>query len=99
MPHMNGLGLSVFPMMSRRHSNLSRRQVGMKVLTEDQIWRAALQVWEEIPCAKIASAYVQSHHIAKRVIEMGGSNDFLVVKGSISVGVRDDFQQTKHGLR
>jgi hypothetical protein len=54
MPQVNVLDLSVFPIMSRRHSNLSRRQGGMKVLTEDQIWRAALQVWEEIPCAKIA---------------------------------------------
>jgi hypothetical protein len=71
----------------------------MKVLTENEIWKAALQVWEEIPCAKIVSAYVQAHRIAKRVIKMGGSNDFLPVKGSISVGVRDDFQQTEHGLR
>jgi hypothetical protein len=70
----------------------------MKRLTEDQIWRATLQVWEEIPCAKIASAYVQAHPIARRVMEVGGSNDFLAVKGSISVGVRDDFQQIKHGL-
>jgi hypothetical protein len=30
---------------------------------------------------------------------MGGSNDFLAVKGSISVGVRYDFQQTSYGLR
>ena len=58
-----------------------------------------MQVWEKIPCAKIASAYVQANRIAERVIKMGGSNDFLAVKGSISVGVRDDFQQTKHGLR
>jgi hypothetical protein len=100
MPHMDVLDLSVFPMMSRRHSYLSRRHGGMKVLTEDEIWRAALQVlWEEIPCAKIASASVQANRIAKRVIKMGGSNDFLAVKGSISVGVRDDFQQTKNGLR
>ena len=86
-------------MMSRCHSNLSRREGGMKMLTENEIWRAAMQVWEEIPCAKIASAYVQANRIARRVIKMGGSNDFLAVKGSISVGVRDDFQQTKHGLR
>jgi hypothetical protein len=59
----------------------------MKVLIEDQIWQAALQVWEEIPCAKIASAHVQAHRITKRVIKMGGSNHFLAVKGSISVGV------------
>jgi hypothetical protein len=49
----------------------------MKVLTKDQIWQAALQVWEEIPCTKIASAYVQAHYIAKRVIKMGGSHAFF----------------------
>jgi hypothetical protein len=99
MPHINVLDLSVFPMMSRRHSNLSRRQGGMKVLTEDEIWRVTLQVWEEIPCTKIASAYVQAIQIAKRVIKMGGSNDFLAVKGSFSVSIRDDFQQSKDGLQ
>jgi hypothetical protein len=101
MTHMHVLDLSVFPMMARHHSYLSRRQGGMKVLTEDDIWRVlALQVWEVIPCAKkIASAYVQANRIAKRVINMGGSNDFLAMKGSISVSVRDDFQQTKNGLR
>jgi hypothetical protein len=57
-----------------------------------------LQVWEEIPYTKIASAYVQANRIAKRVIKMGGSNDFIAWNGSISVGVRDDFQQTKNGL-
>ena len=71
----------------------------MKVLTEENeiSWRAAMQVcWEEIPCLK--TAHVQANRIARRVMKMGGSNDFLAVKGSISVGVRDDFQQTKHGL-
>jgi hypothetical protein len=53
---MHVLDLSAFPMMSWHHRYLSRRQGGMKVLMEDEIWQAALQVWEEIPCAKIASA-------------------------------------------
>jgi hypothetical protein len=44
-------------------------------------------------------SYVEANRIAKRVFKMGGSNDFLAVKGSTSVGVRDDFQQTKDGLR
>jgi hypothetical protein len=30
---------------------------------------------------------------------VGGSDDFLAMKGSISASVRDDFQQRKHGLR
>ena len=51
------------------------------------------------PLSSLFPAYVQANRIAKRVIKMGGSNDFLAVKGSISVGVRDDFQQTKHGLK
>jgi hypothetical protein len=60
--------------------------MGAKLLTEDQIWRAALQVWEEIPCTKITSAHVQAQQFAKRVVKMDG-NDNLFVEQSISVGV------------
>ena len=37
--------------------------------------------------AKIASAYIQAHRIAKWLIEANGGNDFLGVGGSPHVGI------------
>ena len=98
MPHMNVLDLSVFPCMSRRHCSLARRRKGLRVLKENEIWDAAVEIWDGLESAKIASAYVQAHRIAKRVIDAGGSNEFLGVGGSPHVGIRRDFYPTKKGL-
>ena len=77
MPHMNVLDLSVFPCMSKRHTMLSRDREGLKVLTEDQTWDAAEEVWMGLENWKIASACIQAHRIAKKVIVAKGNNDFL----------------------
>jgi hypothetical protein len=99
MPHMNVLDLSVFPAMSRRHTALARERGGLCVLKEDDIWAAAEQVWRELPSSKIASGYIQSYRIAKKVVAVRGDNSFLGVSGSIHVGVRKDFDETETGLR
>lgn len=98
MPHMNVLDLSVFPCMSRRHCSVARRRKGLRVLKENEIWETAEEVWDGLESAKIASAYIQAHRIAKRVIEANGGNDFLGVGGSPHVGIRRDFYPTKKGL-
>jgi hypothetical protein len=98
MPHVNVLDLSVFPCMSRRHCSLARKRKGLRVLKENEIWDAAVEVWDGLESAKIASAYIQAHRIAKRVIEANGGNDFLGVGGSPHVGVRKDFYPAKKGL-
>ena len=36
-----------------------------------------MEVWEKLESAKIASACIQAHRIAKRVIDAGGDNGFL----------------------
>ena len=48
--------------------------------------------------AKIASAYIQAHRIAERVIAEDGNNTFLGVNGSPHVGIRKDFYPTDKGL-
>lgn len=98
MPHMNVLDLSVFPCMSRRHIQKSREVGGLKVLSEDNIWDCAKQVWDELPNSKIASGFVQAHRIAAEVIKSGGNNAFLGVGGTPHVGVRSDFDETCNGL-
>ena len=99
MPHMNVLDLSVFPAMSKRHTSLARGRGGLSVLKEDDIWFAANEVWNELPSAKVASAYIQAYRIAQKVIAAGGDNDFLGTSGSIHVGVRKDFDETARGLK
>ena len=50
-------------------------------LTQNQIPRSVPkqpQVWDGLESAKIASACIQAHRIAKRVIDAGGVMNFLV---------------------
>ena len=98
MPHMNVLDLSVFPNMSKRHTQLSRDREGLKVLSEDEIWEAAEKVWRSLPECKIASGYVQAYRIAAKVIAAKGGNSFLGAGGTIHVGVSGDFNETDNGL-
>ena len=98
MPHMNVLDLSVFPCMSKQHTMLCRDREGLKVLTEDQTWDSAEEVWMGLENWKIASAYIQAHRIAKKVIVAKGNNDFLGNGEGIHVGVRKDFRPTENGM-
>ena len=77
---------------------MAGRRKGLRVLKENEIWETAEEVWDGLESAKIASAYIQAHRIAKRVIEANGGNDFLGVGGSPHVGIRRDFYPTKKGL-
>ena len=101
MPHMNVLDLSVFPCMSRRHTEKCRNVGGLKVLSEDEIWDNAMKVWNELPSCRIGSSYVQAFRIAQKVIKAKGNNDFLGAGSDegIHCGIRKDFLETKDGLR
>jgi hypothetical protein len=95
---MSVLDLSVFPAMSKRHIKAARARGGLRVLKEDDIWDVAQQVWNDLPCCKIASAYVQAYRIAGKVIKAKGSNNFLGIGGTPHVSVRTDFKETDFGL-
>ena len=98
MAHMNVLDLAVFPAMSKRHISMCRSQHGLRVLSPDEIWAAAEEVWNNLPSCKIANAFVQANRIAKKVIKSGGDNKFIGNGGSISVDVRKDFKVTATGV-
>ena len=66
MPHINVLDLAVFPCISRRHCAVARARGGLHCLKENEIWEAALEVWDQLPNCKIARGYVLSHRIAKK---------------------------------
>ena len=98
-PHMNNLDLVVFPAMSARHSHLSRKQ-RVRVCKKEEVWRNALEVWEELPSSLIARGFVQVSRLAKKVIQSKGSNDFLRSKGreGLSCKINKDFYNTEDGI-
>ena len=100
MPHANVLDLSVFPAMSRRHSEWARKMVGTSVISTDQIWDTAEDVYDSMPNCKIASAFIQYWRIMGLVIKAGGSNEFVGRLGdeNLHTGIRIDFNETAKGM-
>ena len=100
MPHTNVLDLSVFLAMSRRHSEWARKMVGTSVISTDQIWDTAEDVYDSMPNCKIASAFIQYWRIMGLVIKAGGSNEFVGRLGdeNLHTGIRIDFNETAKGM-
>lgn len=96
MPHLNVCDLAVFPAMSKRHSELTRRHT-QSVASKDVIWNTAKQVWDDLPACKIARSFVLAWRLAKRVIANDGANTFLRTK-EMHAGVREDFHDTDTGV-
>ena len=68
--------LAVFPSVSKRHSTrLANRGGG--VAPADEIWKACLNEFKAIDSATIAKAFLMAYHIAGKVIEHKGGNEFL----------------------
>ena len=99
MPHLNVLDLAVFPCISKRHCSLSRQKGGLHVLSEDEIWKASLEVWQNLPNCKIARSYVLSYRLAQKAIENEGDNTFLGEKKGLSSNVKQDFHDTYAGVK
>ena len=99
MPHANVCDLSIFLNMSKRHTQLSREHHGMYVLTEDQIWCAAKEVFKQLLSCKIDSGFIQAYRLVARISEYKGVNSFLSgSSGGIRTGVAKDFYPTDKGL-
>ena len=96
MPHLNVCDLAVFPAMSKRHSELTRRHT-QSVASKDVIWNAAEQVWRELPACKIARSFVLAWRLAEVVLAKNGANTFLGTK-EMHARVREDFDDTATGV-
>lgn len=96
MPHLNVCDLAVFPAMSKRHSELTRRHT-QSVASKDVIWSTAQRVWDELPACTIARSFVLAWRLAKVVIANDGANTFLRTK-EMHAGVREDFHDTATGV-
>jgi hypothetical protein len=97
MPYANNLDLVVFPCMSKRHTQLLR-QHGNSVIPNDQIWKAAQEVWNDLESYVIARGFVLAYRIAAKVIEGEGGNDFLN-NADFHCEVRKDFANTATGIK
>lgn len=95
MPHLNVLDLAVFPAMSKRHSELTRRHTH-SVASKDVIWDAAEEVWARLPACKIARSFILAWRLAQVVITRKGANTFLGTR-DMHARVREDFNDTVTG--
>jgi hypothetical protein len=84
--------------MSRRHTEACRETGGSKVLSVDEIWEDTEKVWRDLPNCNIASAYIQAHRIASKVIREKGNNSFCGAGGDLHCGVRNDSIESEGGL-
>jgi len=96
MPHLNVCDLALFPAMSKRHSELTRRFTH-SVASKDVIWKSAEQIWRNFPACKIARAFILAWRLAKKVIAKKGANTFLGTK-EMHAQIREDFDDTCIGV-
>jgi hypothetical protein len=83
--------------MSKRHTQLLR-QHGNSVIPNDQIWKAAQEVWNDLESYGIARGFVLAYIIAAKVIEGEGGNDFLN-NADFHCKVGKDFANTATGIK
>ena len=76
------------------------RKKGLRVLKKQEIWDAAMQVWDELPSCKIARGFVQVYRLAQKVVKANGVNGFLRSKGKegLHCGIADDFIDNPDGI-
>jgi len=96
MPHANNLDLVVFPMMSKRHSDLLR-EYSNSVASPNMIWESAYKVWSDMPSSKIARGFVLAYRVMQQVIKNKGCNKFLR-SGGLHNSTRKDFPSTATGI-
>ena len=71
---------------------------GKHVLSENEIWEIALEVWEKMQSSMIALEYVQVYRIAGKVVEAEGGNGFVGIGGTPHVGIMKDSYPTNKFL-
>ena len=91
------LDLSLFPMMSKRHSEKLQVYNNTEASLE-QIWRTVEEVWETTSSASVARSFVHAFRIMRLIIKENGNNAWLA-EGTPHCRVRADFIDTDDGIR
>ena len=71
----------------------------MSVISEDDTWAAAKQVWHEYSSEDIARGFVHCQKILEEVVRQEGRNDFLGSSGSTHFGIRKEYVATEYGVK
>ena len=70
----------------------------MQVAKEDEIWKIAAKVWEELPSLKIVKEFYLARRIAEKILKCKGGDIFLEgAKGGLASGLRKEFKGTDDG--
>ncbi len=91
-PYCNVLDLSVFPIMSHRHSVQMKLCNNIEASTSsDKIWSSVMSVWNEALCAEVARAFVLAYRVMRVIIQENGNNSWLA-HGTPHCNVRQDYR-------
>ena len=96
-PYTNVLDLSIFPMMSKRHSERLQLYNNTEALKE-RVWCTAMLVWNKTSSSDIARAFVLAYRVLGQIIAEDGNNQWLAM-GIPHCNVRKDFLDTPTGIR
>ena len=96
-PYTNVLDLSIFPVMSKRHSEHLQLYNNTKARKE-RVWCTAMLVWNKTSSADIACAFVLAYRVLGQIIAEDGNNQWLAM-GTPHCNVRKDFLDTTTGIR
>ena len=69
LPHMNVLGIAMFPEISLHHRHLIQYLTGMRVSREGNICKIAAEVWAELPSCKIANSFFLAKRVAEKIVK------------------------------
>ena len=95
-PYTNVLDLSIFPMMSKRHSGRLQVFNNTEAMAE-RVWDVAKTVWNETSSSDVARAFVLAYRIMQLIIDENGNNRWLA-DGTPHCNVRADFINTTFGI-
>jgi len=96
-PYVNVLDLSMFPMMSKRHSEKIQMYNNTEA-TKGVVWTAAESVWNSAASSDVARAFVLAYRIMRYIIAENGFNHWLA-EGTPHCNVREDYYNTPTGIR
>ena len=95
-PYTNALDLQVFPVMSKKHSELLQIFSNTQADSE-RIWKIALEIWNGITSAMIARAFILAYRIMSKIVESNGDTEWLR-NGTPHCHVRRDYLDTDRGV-
>jgi hypothetical protein len=90
-PYTNVCDLAIFPAMAKRHTHLLLERHGNVVPKPDDMWHAALEIWNGLDSCTIARSFIQGKRVHDMIVEDGGKQAWLS-SGGPHCNCRKDFK-------